>query len=247
MSYFLWEKNYSGQCDVYTHSGGLIESHMRRPLLEKNADTFIRINQAIPILRKVQRFQEPSFSSIVSKSKPFDMRSDFFNDPGKYGYPPVSSSPIRNGIDIIGTYKYKTEHRYVKRNYPFTQGKEYIEKFKVFVSMVLDNGFDWRKERLRPFLGRPFTACTETFLCVGCYDDEQTALNVISYMNTKFFHLLMHLKKVSHHVVAKVYGFVPMQDFSQSWTDEKLYKKYHLTESEIKFIEDNIKPMDEED
>ncbi len=89
--------------------------------------------------------------------------------------------------------------------------------------------------------------CTETFLCIGSYDDEQTALNVISYMNTKFFHMLMFLKKVSHHVVAKVYDFVPLQDFSHPWTDEMLYKKYKLTKKEIKFIEDNIKPMDEED
>ena len=84
-----------------------------------------------------------------------------------------------------------------------------------------------------PFLGKPNDACTETFLCVGGYDDEKTALNVISYMNTKFFHLLMHLKKVSHHVVAKVYDFVPVQDFSQPWTDEKLYKKYGLTKQSI--------------
>ena len=63
-------------------------------------------------------------------------------------------------------------------------------------------------------------------------------------MNTKFFHLLMHLKKVSHHVVGKVYGFVPMQDFSKPWTDEELYKKYNLTDEEIAFIESMIRPME---
>jgi site-specific DNA-methyltransferase (adenine-specific) len=35
-----------------------------------------------------------------------------------------------------------------------------------------------------------------------------------------------------------------MQDFSEPWTDEKLYKKYGLTPDEIAFIESMIRPMD---
>jgi site-specific DNA-methyltransferase (adenine-specific) len=34
-----------------------------------------------------------------------------------------------------------------------------------------------------------------------------------------------------------------MQDFSQEWTDEKLYKKYDLTQTEIEFIESMVRPM----
>ena len=35
-----------------------------------------------------------------------------------------------------------------------------------------------------------------------------------------------------------------MQDFSKSWTDEELYKKYNLNEDEIAYIEQIIKPVD---
>jgi len=38
--------------------------------------------------------------------------------------------------------------------------------------------------------------------------------------------------------------FVPLQDFSRSWTDEELYLKYGLSDSEIEFIESMIKLMD---
>lgn len=38
--------------------------------------------------------------------------------------------------------------------------------------------------------------------------------------------------------------FVPMQDFTQSLTDEKLYQKYGLTKDKIEFIETMIRPMD---
>jgi len=242
--YFLWEKDYHGECEVYSHSKNEITSYMKRPLLEKDAETFIRINEAIPILRKVQALHEKSFSSIVSARKPFGLPSDFINNPAKYNLPPISEEPIANGIKIIGTYKYKTVERFVPKTYPFPNGRDKIGKYKVYVSQVLDNGFDWTKERLRPFLGEPDTVCTETFLCVGENYSKDYAENIISYMNTNLFHLLMHLKKVSRHVVSKVYEYVPLQDFSKPWTDEELYKKYKLSQEEIEFIESHIKPMD---
>ena len=36
---------------------------------------------------------------------------------------------------------------------------------------------------------------------------------------------------------------VPIQDFSESWNDEKLYKKYNLTQEEVDFIESTIRPL----
>lgn len=241
--YFLWERDSHGECDVYSHKNNQY-SYMKRPLLEKGADTFIRINEAISILRKVQMFSENSFSSIVSARKPFGLPSDFIANPEKYHLPPIREEKQPGDVSIIGTLKYKTVKRYVSPSYPFPSGQDYIGQYKVFVSQVLDNGFDWTKERLKPFLGEPNDVCTETFLCVGNYDTREEAENVISYMNTKLFHLLMHLKKVSHHVVSKVYGFCPLQDFTKSWTDEELYQKYSLTTDEIQFIEEHIKPME---
>lgn len=40
-----------------------------------------------------------------------------------------------------------------------------------------------------------------------------------------------------------VFNFVPIQDFSKSWTDDELYNAYQLTTEEIKFIDNIIKPM----
>lgn len=37
------------------------------------------------------------------------------------------------------------------------------------------------------------------------------------------------------------------QDFAESWTDEKLYKKYGLMKDEIVFIETIMRPMEAKD
>ena len=52
------------------------------------------------------------------------------------------------------------------------------------------------------------------------------------------------LKKNTQNGTRGVYQFVPIQDFSKSWTDGELYKKYDLSQEEIDFIESMIKPME---
>jgi site-specific DNA-methyltransferase (adenine-specific) len=96
----------------------------------------------------------------------------------------------------------------------------------------------------KPFLGEPNTCCTETYLVIRPFDSLQKCENVISYMRTRFFRFLVLLKKNTQHATSKVYSLVPIQDFNESWTDEKLYKKYGLTAEEITFIESMVRPME---
>lgn len=52
------------------------------------------------------------------------------------------------------------------------------------------------------------------------------------------------LKKPTQHALKGVYSYVPILDFSESWSDEKLYKRYGFTNNEIAFIESMIRPME---
>lgn len=40
------------------------------------------------------------------------------------------------------------------------------------------------------------------------------------------------------------FSLVPMQDFTKTWSDEELYAKYNLTQEEIDYIENTIKPIE---
>ena len=75
--YFLWDRDNKGKCKVITHQGNTITSEMERPLLEEGLDTFVRYNQSISILHKVQKFAEDKFDKQVSVQTPFGIITSF--------------------------------------------------------------------------------------------------------------------------------------------------------------------------
>ena len=89
----------------------------------------------------------------------------------------------------------------------------------------------------------PIWLAQKLFLRIGPFAGEQTASNVKTYMETKFFRALVGARK-NKNMTQSTYSFVPMQDFSKPWTDEELYQKYDLSQEEIDFIESMIKPME---
>jgi site-specific DNA-methyltransferase (adenine-specific) len=51
-------------------------------------------------------------------------------------------------------------------------------------------------------------------------------------------------KKITQNTTKSVYSLVPDQDFNEEWTDEKLFKKYKISNDEVEFIKTLIRPMD---
>ena len=238
--FFLWDKNYHGDCLVISHEGEKTSQAMR-PLLEKGSEVFIRYNDAITILRKIQAKKENSFSDIVSSNDPFgfDVREENSYRRIKPVFQKTSTNEDvafyyngwrQNGIGFINRSS-------VQKN------KEWINQCKIYIPKAWGSGessTDW----LKPFCDYEPSCCTETYLVIGPFKNKETAENVLSYTQTKFFHFLTSLIKNTQNAMKKVYSFVPLQDFSHPWTDEMLYKKYGLTEDEIAFIESMIRPME---
>ena len=225
--FFLWDRDNIGLCDIYTHKDNEI-SHSYRKLLEENNDTFIRYNQAINILQKVRAENENSFSTIVSSRKPFGLPTNF-------------TDFMKTGDEsFVKIYANKTIG-YLDKSFIIPRNTEWISKYKLFIPKAIGSG-NISEDFIKPILGTPNTICTETYIMCGPFENEQTCKNVMSYINTKFFHFLMGLKKVTQDATAKVYQFIPMQDFSKPWTDKELYTKYNLLQKEIDFIESMVNP-----
>lgn len=242
VNYFLWDKNHHGDCEINTHKEGKIISSMVRPLKEKDCDIFIRNNNLISIYSKVKKKKEESFSTIVSTRKPYGLTGDFFKDTYKYGLPSVADRPYTHGITIYGLENLKRVKKYAPNNYPLPSKKN-IDKYKIFMAESYGSG-EFGELPAEFIIGKPKDACTETFLEVGSFDNIDEAKNCISYMNTKFFRAMVGMKKATQHATQTVYSFVPLQDFSKSWTDAELYYKYDLSDDEITFIEENVRVME---
>lgn len=64
--------------------------------------------------------------------------------------------------------------------------------------------------------------------------------NCAQYIMSTFFRFLLFLGHGTMQVNQTVFRFIPLQDFSRSWTDADLYTKYSLTKEEIDYIEKTI-------
>jgi site-specific DNA-methyltransferase (adenine-specific) len=242
--YFLWDRDHPGICRVNTHFADQPVSTAYRPLLEEGVDVFIRYNEGLSILKKVIAHENIAsnslslpenkrFDRLVSTRKPFGLNSIF------------RGKATKSADDVLVYRKGGTG--YTPRN-SIDTGIHLIDKWKVFVGFAAPGtgNKDTYPNRVisTPFIGEPGSISSETYLCIGPLDSKLHAESVLSYLSCRLTRFLIQLHKPSQNTTRKVYTFVPVQDFSESWSDEKLYEKYELTRSEIEFIEKIVRPMD---
>ena len=238
--YFLWEREYEGDCEIHNHEGSQIVSSAKRPLLEKDVTTFIRYNEAVSILRKVRSQNERAFSALISANDPFgfDVR-----EKGSYKRvkPNFKLKKFKDSVDFYyNGWQSKGKGHIAKEEIRKNHG--WINDYKILFPKAWGTGnssTDW----INPFLVDPKSCCTETYLVIGPIGNKKKAENILAYMETKFFHFLVSLIKNTQNAMKKVYDFVPLQDFSKIYRDEDLYHKYNFTQDEISFIENSIKPQ----
>jgi site-specific DNA-methyltransferase (adenine-specific) len=230
--YFLWSREYKGDCKVCNHKDGFITATISRPLLENGAETFIRYNQAISILRKVRALKESTMEGLVSSRKPFGLATNFSD------FDQTKSEKASIKLYRFGEAGFVDLSR-------IPRGKELVDKIKVLVAKASPGSDDYPHLVFsEPIIAMPPSACSETYLVVNTVESYEQGMNMKRYMATRFFRFLVLLIKTTQDVPKRVYQFVPVQDWNQTWADEKLYKKYNITDDEKAFIDTVIKPVD---
>ena len=253
--YFLWDRDNEGKCEYVLHSNSNEDDVIRHEdyLNSKGIGIVVRDIQAISIIDKIEAVegdwltnQSKNFSSLVSPK-------DFFTNKVQLTSSWDGFTEKKSGANSIKYYLNKASHGvpygFIKLE-DVPKNTASIKLNKVFIPAA---AWGVAKEEDDPVLGQPFvgeanSACSQTYLVIG-YDpsnhnfSKEQCENIASYISTKFFRYLVSLKKRTQNGPRHVYQFVPVQDFSKPWTDEKLYKKYKLTQDEIAFIEKMIRPM----
>jgi site-specific DNA-methyltransferase (adenine-specific) len=234
LCYFLWDSSYDGLCEVTIDRDADSNTALRK--LDE-FDVFVRDPMAASILRKVLDKTATPVSQILTADTPFGIATNFDGHKpvgGPNDVPLYYIQRMKRGVGFI--------HRdSVKKNTPL------IDKWKVFVPEAYNGG----DAVPHPIVGKSVVApagavCTQSYLAFYL-DTEDEAKSLQSYYETKFFRFLVSLRKITQHALRSTYGWVPMQSWDRSWTDEQLYAKYELQVEEVDFIESVIKPMDSGD
>ena len=249
VSYFLWDKQYTGKCNYVFHPGNDTLPIQRIDFLDsKSAGVVIRNPQVYSLIDKIEKIESKyylssndNFSGLVSPKHFFD--DSIFLTSNWHGYEDEYSQKYcikyYLNIDRERTHKWISDEQLPKNKDTKKLHKVYIPAANGSLDIVLG----------KPFYGEPNSVCSQTFLVIGYsptkhnFSKDQCE-NIISYIKTRFFRFLVSIKKKTQNGPRGVYQFVPLQDFSHPWTDEMLYEKYGLDKDEIAFIESMIRPME---
>lgn len=231
VSYFVWDARYDGPCSVQTIEGGKPAG----PIVTRYLDTYdvlVRRNEAVPILDKVRARKEPTLDARFSVSKPFGLRSYFHGQKSPDG--------IENPVKM---YESLTVGWVERSEIPVNQ--DWIDDWKILVTKVQGTSAAVETKFLsNPIVAAPGSACTETYLIAGRFDNEGEANNYVSYLKTRFVRFLISLRKVAQNAARGVYAFVPDLTYDHPWTDAMLYDRYGITPDEVSYIESVVKEME---
>lgn len=247
VNYFLYKPDYVGQCE-YVLSQANDTHRIVKYLDELGVGIVMRDPMAAGILHKIKikevDLETKNFSTLVSSKAFFGQDETLSSNWDGF-------SDFRDEENNIKCYVNKrlTSNGYgwMKRSEVF-RNQQSIDLNKVFIPEAGGSGDD-PYVLGKPFYGEPGSVCSLTYLCIGydpekhCFSKEE-CFNIISYIRTRFFRYVVSIKKKNQHAPKDVYQFVPLQDFSKSWTDAELYKKYELSETEISYIESIISSLD---
>jgi len=231
ISYFLWDRNHDGPCEIQTIWDGERAGPSVRRYLDAY-DVLVRRNDAVPILDKVRAKDAPTLDARVSARKPFGLPTFFHGEPEPKG--------IKAAVKLFGSQKIS----WVDRG-EIPTNAEWIDDWKVLMTAVQGTSAAVETKFLsKPIIAEPGTACTETYLVAGRFKTEGEATNYAKYLGSRFVRFLVSLRKSTQHATRDVYSFVPDLYLDEEWTDAKLYRRYGLTEDEIAFVESQVAEHD---
>ncbi len=227
ISYFLWDRAHNGLCQVQT----IWDGSPTGPAVDRYLDTYdvlVRRNEAVPILEKVKAKGESTLELRISSRKPFGFPTNF---KGK-----TSNNNMQSAVKLFANQRIV----WVERS-DIATNPDWIDKWKVLMTAVQGTSAAVETKFLsKPIIAEPGTACTETYLVAGHFEDETSARNYACYLRTRFVRFLVSLRKATQHATRDVYAFVPDLPLDESWTDAKLYARYKLNAEEISYIESQI-------
>ena len=230
VSYFLWDREHNGDCEFSTRIDATITTTATRDLREGDG-VLVRDNHAASIVHKVKTAHRGAWvEQVCGPQMAFGhMRTNFSGD-----------HAVKRKGDValvLGTRGGYISPKVIDKNH------EWVDRWKVLIPKAGDG--HGREESFvlgEPIALAPGSACTQTYIVAGLFDNADETENYANYLATKFVRFLVLQRKTSQDIYDERFRFVPMLDMSRAWSDAELYDKFKLTDKERAYVEKTIKP-----
>jgi site-specific DNA-methyltransferase (adenine-specific) len=233
VNYFLWDRDYNGDCQFFTRIDGQIVSESTRDLRAGDG-VVIRDNQASSIVEKC-RPESPEGSLVRNFSSQFPFGQSITTN-----YSGAREEPFKGSVPLIfGSHVGYISPDSIERNH------DKVDKWKVLLPKAGDgHGRETSYVLGEPLALAPGSVCTQTYLIAGTFDSAAEAENYAWFLTTKFVRFLVLQRKSTQDIKPDKFRFVPSLDMSRRWLDEDLYGCFGLTRDEIDYIERSIHPRE---
>ena len=232
--YFLWDREYSGMCEVTNFSKTKPSSQMR--YLDEN-EVFIRQNLAVEIVKKVQSQNQHFLSDRVSSRKPFGLPTNYA--PRESGVPCWFIQRIglkfANKSDVDDSRGYLSKWKFLVPKAPIAGQTDFTKPVGFY--------YDGNTR-----IAKPGECCTESFIVAGAFDTEEETKSYRSYIYTKVVRFLLLQTVVSQDVTKKNFCFVPdLLQYNGDYSDEMLCERWGISDEEWAYIDSRVKSPDSAD
>ena len=227
VSYFLYDKQYKGDTDFTTINN---QAYNETRKLSAN-DIVPRHYIGDTVIDKVRQKSTDYISDYIYKNL-WGLGTDY------------DGNPIRtndNEVEIITPRGYSYDE--------FDYRPKYCDTYKVaFTRVVPDHAVEPDKTFKYRILSslqvlKPGQICNASYMIVCNINKEEYANNIKGYLETKFVRFLVLQTLFGIGLTPDRFKYVPIVDFSKTWTDEELYQYFELNDTERKFIETMMKPI----
>ena len=228
--YFVRDKSYKGGCTFVSMENPSAPTQSLRKL--NRFPVFVRFDLGEQIIAKVEKASQKSLSTIVNSRNIFGFESKIRgkDKPYENGYSLYSSDGV--------SYIRKDE---IKKNLKLA------DSFKIMVSKTTaehanEPGLDGKYKILSTTKAlNPGEVVTDSYIIVGPFKTIEQTKNALNFLRTKFCRFLISLSTSSINVTKDCFQFVPLMDFSRTWSDAELDQNFDLSKSEVEFINSLIK------
>lgn len=224
--YYILDKKYNNHYNLSVEEVGYDskrKSGIRK--VQEYGGYYPRSLTGCNIINKVKTHSDKFFDDVVYPKTLFNLKTNYHSEEHDDTNDMYKIICSRNRVEYIEKEKVR------KR-------LDVVDKYKFVICRAASSGLMANKNGkikivISPTIIDKDVLFTSSFICLYTSEDRKIIENVEKYFSTKFSQYLLLQGLPSHDISKERFCFVPVVDFSEEWTDEKLFEKYQLSDEEI--------------